>query len=93
MTSGDDDLFSFDLSLEERKAKLAGISVPVHIIFSGADETVPDHSGIEGFLESVRNASPMVRSSLIIPDAAHAVANPKGISALVKEVCRIIQQV
>lgn len=87
---GDDDFFSTDITLEERRAKLGHIPIPLHIIFSSKDEYFPHKNRLEPFLQSMREAWPEIKSCQVVA-ADHGLVHEGDQLALIERLLDIIR--
>lgn len=73
---GDDDFFSLDLNVSERRNKFGTIPVPVTVAFSAMDEYFSDSSKYEALGRSFKEACEMIDILKVIPNADHAISQP-----------------
>ncbi|RKP23812.1 hypothetical protein SYNPS1DRAFT_18061 [Syncephalis pseudoplumigaleata] len=84
--NGTDDMFSSDLTLEQRKAIYAPVQVKLAMILSGNDEYRPMTVQSELLLENARTAYPRFTVLKTIPGVDHAVTPVGGQIELVNTI-------
>jgi hypothetical protein len=82
--SGTDDMFSSDLTLEQRKAIYAPVKTKLAMILSEKDEYLPSTVKIETLLNNAKTAYSGFTILKSIPDVDHAVTPVPGQIELVK---------
>ncbi|PJF17113.1 hypothetical protein PSACC_03062 [Paramicrosporidium saccamoebae] len=88
---GDDDYFSMDLSVEEKRQKFSRVSVPIYIVLSAEDEYVVCKEKYLTCEQSYKDSCEMIKEVLMIPDADHALSQPQAQEHLCSLVTRILQ--
>jgi hypothetical protein len=70
--NGDDDFFSTDQTVAERKSKASNLGVPLLALFNGKDEYFPfDEDALKDLIASMEDAWPEIEQAVIIDDADH----------------------
>lgn len=73
---GEDDFFSTDLSLEERRAKLPFSHIPLMVIFSEDDEFFPYQGKRAQLLDDMKKAWPQIVETKLLIGADHGISHP-----------------
>lgn len=68
---GDDDFFSTDMSVEERRSKAPKLHIPIALVFGGSDEYFPYPDRLPDLIASMREAWPEIFLAEIIEGADH----------------------
>lgn len=73
---GEDDFFSTDLSLVERRTKLPFSHIPLMVVFSEEDEYFPYQGKRTQFLKDLEEAWPQIVDTKLLMGADHGLCHP-----------------
>jgi len=92
---GDDDFFSFDMTIEERKKAFGTLppSVSIYPVFGEKDEaTIDNTSMIPTLGEAFKQSSPQIQKWFMIKNANHSISDPHACKEFIDIVCKIVKQ-
>ncbi|RUS15049.1 hypothetical protein BC937DRAFT_92965 [Endogone sp. FLAS-F59071] len=90
---GDDDFFSSDLPDSTLNTFFSGISTPIAVIYSAADEYIPAWLNKNELLCRLQTACPTITTTAIIPDADHALSSEEAQHAFIEFVNKFLESV
>lgn len=91
--SGDDDMFSSDLTLETMQMIYSHIRAPVLWLHSGRDEYVPSHVDKQKLMAQMAAASPTTLATVQLPDSDHAISDSASQVLLCQAVLEFVGRV
>jgi hypothetical protein len=76
--SGQDDMFSTDLTLAQVAEIYKGVCIPMGMVQSAEDQYVPDPTQLPGLLERHHRAYAGYRLTRLIPNADHGLSSKEA---------------
>ena len=87
----DDDYFSIDLSVEERRSKFGAIPVPTFVQFCAEDECFFDKTAYTDLIQSFEAVSPQIKVLATLDGANHAISPPEAQEIFVSRAAEIVK--